>query len=61
VQVSEATGFDASTWDLSSAAPLRLGTGMNGPFNGQLRELQIHARVLTAAEISHLAAKPPEP
>ena len=58
-QAAESGGFDASAWSLDSEAPLRLGTGMNGPFNGQLRELQIHPRALTAAEIAALAAKKP--
>lgn len=59
--VAESTGFTAATWNLSSEAPLRLGTGMNGPFNGQLRDLQIHPRPLTAAEIQTMAAKQPVP
>lgn len=58
-QVSESTGFDASTWDLNTDAPLRLGTGMNGPFNGQLAALQIHARALSAEEIRALATQRP--
>lgn len=59
-QVAETTGFDASDWELDSEAPLRLGTGMNGPFNGQLRGLQIHHRVLGQTEIERLASRPPE-
>jgi len=58
-QVAESSGFDASTWNLDSAAPLRLGTGMNGPFNGQLRDLQLHLRALTAAEIAQRATQTP--
>lgn len=58
-QVAESTGFDASTWNLDSDVPLRLGTGMNGPCNGQLRDLQIHTRVLTAEEIQAMSAKKP--
>ncbi len=58
--VTESPGFDASTWNLDSAAPLRLGTGMNGPFNGQLADLQIHRRALTKEEIATLAQKRPE-
>lgn len=60
-RVAESTGFDASAWNLDSEAPLRLGTGMNGPFNGQLRDLQIHQRALTAEEIVALAAQQPRP
>ena len=58
-QVAESTGFDASAWNLDSEAPLRLGNGMNGPFNGQLRDLQIHRRVLTGTEIQAHASKKP--
>ncbi len=58
--VAESAGFDASAWNLDSAAPLRLGAGMNGPFNGRLADLQIHPRALTAEEIKALAAQPPE-
>lgn len=59
--VAESAEFDTSTWSLDSESPLRLGTGMNGPFNGQLEDLQIHQRALTADEIQALAAKKPAP
>jgi hypothetical protein len=58
-QVAESTGFDASSWNLDSDAPLRLGSGMNGPFNGQLRDLQIHHRALTEAELRAAALEKP--
>ena len=58
-QVAESAAFDASSWNLDSEAPLRLGTGMNGPFNGQLADLQIHRRKLTAEEIKEMAARQP--
>ena len=59
-QVAESTGFDASKWNLDSTAPLRLGTGMNGPFNGRLHHLQIHPRSITPDEIQALAKQMPE-
>jgi len=59
-QVAESAGFDASAWNLDSEAPLRLGTGMNGPFNGQLSGLQIHRRAVTADEIATFARQKPE-
>jgi hypothetical protein len=37
--------------NLQSTAPLRIGAGMNGSLNGQLRDLKIHRRALTAAEL----------
>jgi hypothetical protein len=58
-QVAESRGFDASAWNLDSEAPLRLATGTNGPFNGQIRDLQIHRRVLTEAELRAAAQKKP--
>jgi hypothetical protein len=57
--VAESDAFDTTGWRLDSQAPLRLGTGMNGPFNGQLAELQIHRRALTEAEIQARAATQP--
>ena len=59
-KVAESIGFDASAWNLDSEAALRLANGMNGPFNGQLRNLQIHQRVLGEAEIQSQASQPPE-
>lgn len=59
-QVAESTGFDVSSWVLDSEAPLRLGTGMNGPFNGRLHNLQIHPRSITNEEIQVLAKQKPE-
>ncbi len=56
-QVAESTGFDLSSWNLESDAPLRLGSGMNGPFNGQLADLQIHERALSESEIQASAAR----
>ncbi|MBM3846920.1 MAG: LamG domain-containing protein [Verrucomicrobia bacterium] len=57
--VAESVNAEASTWNLSSSAPLRLGSGMNGPFNGQLRNLQIHPRALASREIKKLASRKP--
>jgi hypothetical protein len=55
-QVAQTAEFDAAAWDLNSDAPLRLGSGMNGPFNGQLADLQLFRRALRPAEIEALAA-----
>lgn len=59
-QVAESIGFDATTWNLDSTAPLHLGNGMNGPFNGRLHHLQIHPRSITPDEIQALAKQMPE-
>ncbi len=50
-QVAESAGFDVSSWNLEGDAALRLGSGMSGPFNGQLADLQIHQRALSENEI----------
>jgi len=59
-KVAEAVGFDASSWDLTSAAPLRIGNGMNGPLNGRLSDVRLYQRLLSADEIQALAAQRPE-
>ncbi|MBS0210820.1 MAG: LamG domain-containing protein [Planctomycetes bacterium] len=58
-QVAENADLDTSAWNLDSSAPLRLGSGINGPFNGQLVDLQIHQRAITPSEIKALAANQP--
>jgi hypothetical protein len=59
-EVAESTGMDVAAWDLATEAPLRLGSGMNGPFNGELEALEIHRRVLTPEEIMERAARRPQ-
>ena len=44
-----------------AAAPLRLGTGTNGPLNGRLDDLRVWGRALSPAEVRALAAEPPKP
>lgn len=48
---------DVASWNLDSDAPLNLGSGINGPFNGELAELQIHSRALSGNEIKASAAR----
>ena len=59
-QVAESATFDGAGYDLDTAAPLRIGAGANGPFNGRLADLRIYRRALEAAEIRQLAAKAPK-
>ncbi|MDY0168076.1 MAG: LamG-like jellyroll fold domain-containing protein [Thermoguttaceae bacterium] len=54
-QVAQTAPFDAAAWDLDSGAPLRIGAGANGPFNGRLRDLRIYRRALSTAEVRELA------
>jgi len=56
-QVAQSTGFDVSSWNLDSGAPLRLGAGMNGPLNGQLADVHLYGRALGHEEIANLAGK----
>jgi hypothetical protein len=42
-------------FDLTSQSPLLIGGGTNGALGGYLRDLRIHARTLTEAEIRQLA------
>ncbi|MGV2336932.1 MAG UNVERIFIED_CONTAM: LamG domain-containing protein [Planctomycetaceae bacterium] len=42
-------------FDLTSQSPLLIGGGTNGAPGGYLRDLRIHARTLTEAEIRQLA------
>jgi hypothetical protein len=57
--VAESEPFDAAAYDLDSAAPLRIGTGVNGPFNGHLSDLRVYHRSLSLAEIREMAAIAP--
>lgn len=59
--VAESPGSDASSYDLDTGAPLRIGTGANGPFHGRLADLRIYRRALDGSEIRPLAARPPGP
>lgn len=60
-RVSELHAPEAVGYQLDAGAPLRLGDGMTGPLNGQLADLRLYRRALTAAEIAALAASPPPP
>lgn len=55
--VARSPAFAASEYDLDAAAPLRIGAGANGSFNGRLCDLRIYRRALNAAEIRQLAAQ----
>lgn len=57
--VAPSRAFEGDSYDLSSAAPLRLGGGTNGPFNGQLDNLRIWRRALLPAEVQAMAAQAP--
>ncbi len=59
--VAQTPPFEADGYDLDSAAPLRLGTGTNGPLNGRLNDLRMWGRTLSPAEIRALAAEAPKP
>ncbi|MBI5396487.1 MAG: LamG domain-containing protein [Verrucomicrobia bacterium] len=58
--VAQTPAFEAAGYDLDTTAPLRIGAGANGPFNGRLSDLRIYRRTLEPAEIRQLAAKAPK-
>jgi hypothetical protein len=60
-QVAESAEFEPAEFNLSSGAPLRIGAGANGPFNGRLSDVRIYTRALEADEIVRLASQAPQP
>lgn len=52
---SSSTDFNQEDFDLSSDQPLRIGSGPNDSFHGQLRELRLYRRALTVGEVASLA------
>ena len=59
--VSQTPAFDATRYNLSTDAPLRIGTGMNGAVNGRLADVRVYRRTLNASEIEALAKEMPKP
>ncbi len=57
--VSESARRSGKPFDLESDAPWRIGTGKNGPFNGQLADLRVYRQALEPAVIRGLAAQSP--
>ena len=54
--VAETKDPAIATWNLDPPAPLRLATGENGPLHGNMRDVQIHTRELSAPELVKLSA-----
>lgn len=59
VSVAESPPFDGDAYDLTSNAPLRIGRGANGPFNGRMADVRIYVRALAESEIRQLASVAP--
>ncbi len=59
-QVAQSPTFDADSYQLETAAPLRVGDGANGRWHGRLRDVRVYARALGADEIAALANQAPE-
>jgi hypothetical protein len=55
VAQAAAPAVDERPCDLTGTAPLQVGGGTNGRLGGFLKELRIHSRALTPAEIQQLA------
>ncbi|MFO0880597.1 MAG: LamG-like jellyroll fold domain-containing protein [Gemmataceae bacterium] len=53
--VAQSPAFAANAISLAGARLLRLGSGPNGPFPGELRQIRLYQRALTAEEIRALA------
>ncbi len=49
------------SYNLTNASDLLIGSGVNGSLGGQLSDVRIYRRVLSAEEIQSLASKPPMP
>jgi len=56
---AQTPAFDSAGWILDSAAPLRLGAGANGPFDGELADVRIYKRALGANDIAALSLTKP--
>jgi hypothetical protein len=54
-QAAASAPFDPADYDLTCAAPMRIGAGANDFFNGAMRDLRVYQRALTASEVEALA------
>ena len=59
-KVEQSPEFDTSHYLLDTDAPLTLGGGINGNFNGKIRDLRIYQRALSPSEIETLARHRPD-
>lgn len=57
-KVAQTRAFDAASYQLGTTAPLCVGNGTNGPWNGRLSDVRLYQRTLNAAEIEALAKRP---
>lgn len=55
--VAESAKFDAAKFDLNSDAPLLIGAGAGDYFRGDLSDVRLYRRALSAAEVGGLAEK----
>jgi hypothetical protein len=60
-QVAESRTFDATVFNLDTQAPLRLGAGPTGTFQGRLADLRMYRKALSPVEMAPLVATPPQP
>ncbi|MCA9040196.1 MAG: LamG domain-containing protein [Planctomycetaceae bacterium] len=54
-QIASSAQFQPENYDLSTEQPLRIGNGQHDHFHGQLREVQMFNRALSADEIQKLS------
>jgi hypothetical protein len=57
-KVAQTRAFDAASYQLGTTAPLCVGHGTNGRWNGRLSDVRLYPRTLNAAEIEALAKLP---
>lgn len=58
--VSQSQSLDSAEYMLESNAAWRLADGINGGFEGQIRELRVYLRALTTTDIGSLFSRRPE-
>ena len=59
-QVARTEAFDAAGYSLDTPAPLRIGRGMNGHWNGRLSDVRLYQRASSPAEIETLTQLRPD-
>lgn len=58
-QIAESEAFDPADYDLTSAAPLRIGKGENDVWHGRIADVRWYRRALGSGEIRELAERRP--
>ncbi len=54
-ELARSEEFDPNQFDLTTSAPLRIGSGVHDSLNGKLRDVRLYGRALTSAEVAQLS------